>query len=108
MYWVLYKISRRKKKRKIKNKLRSGVPPGESPGEKGQQGHLIVFEKGQKGPRKGLYQNGQYVGVQAHMLTRLKTHVYLFIHVQYSPIYISIFINITLYNQICIYIIPSI
>ena len=80
------------------------MPPGESPGEKGQQGHLIVFEKGQKGPRKGLYQNGQYVGVQAHMLTRLKPRVYIFIHVQYSPI----FTNITLYNQICIYIIPSI
>ena len=67
--------------------MRSGVPPGESPGERGQQGHLIVFEKGQKGPRKGLYQNGQYVGVQAHMLTRLKTRVYLFINVQYLPIY---------------------
>ena len=62
------------------------MPPGESPGEKGQQGHLIVFEKGQKGPRKGLYQNGQYVGLQAHMFTRLKTSVYLFIHVQYLPI----------------------
>ena len=73
------------------------MPPGESPGERGQQGHLIVFEKGQKGPRKGLYQNGQYVGVQAHMLTRLKTRVYL-LYYQYSPIYT----NITLYNQIFI------
>lgn len=73
------------------------MPPGESPGEKGQQGHLIVFEKGQKGPKKGLYQNGQYVGLQAHMLTRLKTRVYLFIHVQYLPIFTNIIKSILLY-----------
>ena len=47
------------------------MPPGESPGEKGQQGPLIVFEKGQKGRRNALYQNGQYVGLQSHMFTRL-------------------------------------
>ena len=78
MTHTVIKISRKKKKRKIKNKLRSGVPLGESPGEKGHQGHLIVFEKGQKGPRKGLYQNGQYVGVQAHMFTRLTLYIHIY------------------------------
>ena len=66
------------------------MPPGESPGEKGQHGPLIVFEKGQKGRRNALYQNGQYVGLQSHMFTRLKlmhNQIYFFIHVYMCNIY---------------------
>ena len=95
------KISRKKKKRKIKNKFRSGVPPGESPGEKGQQGPLIVFEKGQKGRRNALYQNGQYVGLQSHMFTRLKpihNQIYSFI-TSICAIYIIYCTAVTLYTK---------
>ena len=71
------------------------MPPGESPGEKGQHGPLIVLERAHRVRRNGLYQNGQYVGLQSHMFTRFKP-IHVYTHISTFMIYPYI-INMYLY-----------